>query len=71
MHVAFRNTLFCTLWGEKTARLRKDNKINSRFMQLTFMREYSHAFDGREDGLGFIVTVRGRERTFMNAAFDS
>lgn len=40
-------------------------------MQLTFMREYSHAFDGREDGLGFIVTVRGRERTFMNAAFDS
>lgn len=38
-------------------------------MQLTLLGEYSHAFDGRGDGLGFIVTEV--ERTSLNAAFDS
>lgn len=44
-------------------------KIISRFVQLTLLGEYSHAFDGRGDGLGFIVTEV--ERTSLNAAFDS
>lgn len=65
VHVAFGNTLFCTLGGKK----RTPAKIITRFMQLTLLGEYSHAFDGREDGLGFIVT--GVERTSLNAAFDS
>lgn len=65
MHVAFGNTLFCTL-GEKK---KTPTKIISRFVQLTLLGEYSHAFDGRGDGLGFIVTEV--ERTSLNAAFDS
>lgn len=69
MHVAFGNTLFCTLGEKKKKKKVTPTKIRTRFMQLTLLGEYSRAFDGRGERLGFIVTEV--ERTSLYAAFDS